>query len=182
MRKDREIATLGGGCFWCLEAVFNELDGVIDVVSGYSGGHQDNPDYQSVCSGTTGHAEVVQITYSPQIIPYKEILGIFFSIHNPTTLNRQGADVGHQYRSVIFYHSEEQKEAAKEVIEYLEKEEIWSDPIKTELNPMDKFFPAEDYHQDYYKRNPNQGYCVAVINPKMAKFRKEYSSLLKTFK
>jgi peptide-methionine (S)-S-oxide reductase len=179
MRGDREVTTLGGGCFWCLEAVFNEMEGVINVVSGYAGGHQHDPDYQSVCRGTTGHAEVVQITFDPQIIQYKVILEVFFSVHNPTTLNRQGVDEGPQYRSVIFYHSNDQKEIAKEVIKVMEIEGIWSNPIVTELNPFEKFYPAEDYHQDFFKRNPDQGYCMAVINPKMVRFRRKFIKLLR---
>lgn len=179
MTKEVEVATLGGGCFWCLEAVYDELEGVLDVVSGYAGGHVPNPDYHAVCRGTTGHAEVVQITFDPNIISYREILEVFFTIHDPTTLNRQGADVGTQYRSAIFYHSEAQKEIAEEVIEAFERERIWSNPIITEITRLDKFYVAEDYHQEYFKRNPYQGYCMAVIEPKVVKFRKKYANRLK---
>ena len=180
MKRDREVTTLGGGCFWCLEAVYDELEGILDVVSGYAGGHVPSPNYDSVCRGTTGHAEVVQVTFDPKVIRFKEILEIFFTIHNPTTLNRQDADVGTKYRSAIFYHLDEQKEIAEEVIEEINKEGIWSDPILTELTPLEKFYPAEDYHQEYFKRNPFQGYCMAVINPKVVKFRKLYNNRLKS--
>lgn len=172
-------ATLAGGCFWCLEAVYDELSGVEDVVSGYAGGHVDDPSYQQVCTGTTGHAEVVQLKYDPDAVSYREILEVFFSIHDPTTLNRQGADVGTQYRSAIFYHNEEQKEIAEEVIAQLEAENVWPNPIVTEVSPIDEFYQAEDYHQEYFAKNPNQGYCRAVINPKVAKFRKKFSDRLK---
>lgn len=172
-------ATLAGGCFWCLEAVYDELSGVEDVVSGYAGGHVDDPSYQQVCTGTTGHAEVVQLKYDPDAVSYREILEVFFSIHDPTTLNRQGADVGTQYRSAIFYHNEEQKEIAEEVIAQMEAEKVWPNPIVTEVSPIDEFYQAEDYHQEYFAKNPNQGYCRAVINPKVAKFRKKFSDRLK---
>ena len=175
MTRQTEITTLGGGCFWCLEAVYDDLEGVLDVVSGYSGGKSPNPDYKSVCSGTTGHAEVVQVTFDPQVITFTEILEIFFSIHDPTTLNRQGADVGTQYRSEIFYHTETQKAIAEEVIANFKTEAIWPNPIVTEVTPLSRFYPAEDYHQEYFKNNPYQGYCMAVINPKVTKFRKKYS-------
>jgi peptide-methionine (S)-S-oxide reductase len=180
MTKKTEITTLGGGCFWCLEAVYDELEGVLDVVSGYAGGHVPDPDYKSVCRGTTGHAEVVQVTFDPEVISFKEILEVFFSIHDPTTLNRQGADVGTQYRSAIFYHSQEQKATAEQVISEFEIEKIWPNPIVTEVTELDAFYPAEDYHQEYYKRNPYQGYCRAVIAPKVAKFRKKYAARLKS--
>jgi peptide-methionine (S)-S-oxide reductase len=152
MTRKTETTTLGGGCFWCLEAVYDDLEGVLDVVSGYSGGDSPNPDYKSVCSGTTGHAEVVQVTFDPQVITFKEILEIFFTIHDPTTLNRQDADIGTQYRSAIFYHTGTQKAIAEEVIINFTNEDIWSNPIVTELTPLDAFYPAENYHQEYYKR------------------------------
>lgn len=174
-----EIASLGGGCFWCLEAIYDQLRGVQDVVSGYSGGHAENPTYEAVCSGRTGHAEVVQITFDPEIISFKEILDVFFTIHDPTTLNRQGADVGTQYRSVIFYHSPDQKDVAEETIHELNREGIWSKPIVTEVSPFEVFYPAEDYHQEYFQRNPYQGYCRVVIEPKVVKFRKQYLDRLK---
>jgi len=173
MAKRQEVATLGGGCFWCLEAVYDEVQGVEQVISGYAGGKVDNPTYQQVSSGNTGHAEVVQLTYDPDVISFREILEIFFVIHNPTTLNRQGADVGTQYRSAIFYHDEEQQQTAKEVM--AEVAEAWDDPLVTELSPVPAFYPAEDYHQDYYENNPAQPYCQVVIRPKLAKFRKTFS-------
>jgi peptide-methionine (S)-S-oxide reductase len=174
-----EVATLGGGCFWCLEAVYDELLGVQDVVSGYSGGHVHNPSYKQVTSGTTGHAEVVQITFDPEIISFKEVLEVFFTIHDPTTLNRQGADVGTQYRSVIFYHNPEQKMIAETIIEEFNETQVWDAPIVTQVDPFEAFYPAEDYHQDYYQQNPYQGYCQVVIAPKVAKFRKAYFDRLK---
>ncbi|SNQ60027.1 peptide-methionine (S)-S-oxide reductase MsrA [Candidatus Methanoperedens nitratireducens] len=179
MNKSYEIATLGGGCFWCLEAIFNELRGVEKVVSGYSGGNVPDPTYREVCSGTTGHAEAVRITFDPQIISFRELLQVFFTIHDPTTLNRQGADVGTQYRSVIFYHTPEQKAVAQEVIAELEKAKVWDAPIVTALTPFSAFYPAEEYHQEYYSRNPEQPYCRIVIEPKVAKFRKQYLAKLK---
>jgi peptide-methionine (S)-S-oxide reductase len=175
----REIATLAGGCFWCLEAVFNDLRGVEKVVSGYAGGSLPNPTYQEVCMGTTGHAEVVQIFFDPNETSFKELLEVFFTIHDPTTLNRQGADAGTQYRSAIFYHSPEQREVAQQVIKELEAERIWDDPIVTEVTPLETFYPAEGYHQQYYEQNPNQPYCRAVVAPKVAKFRKLFLSKLK---
>src|SRR5688500_19021048 len=174
-----DTATLGGGCFWCLEAVFDDLKGVVDVVSGYSGGRRPNPTYEQVCTGTTGHAEVVQVTFDPHQIGYRDILGVFFSVHDPTTLNRQGADVGTQYRSAIFYHTPEQKAAAEAMIAELNREDIWGSPIVTEVTSFDQFFPAEEYHQEYFRRNPQQPYCNAVVGPKVAKFRKKYSEWLK---
>lgn len=174
-----QTATLGGGCFWCLEAVFDNLQGVTDVVSGYAGGTTVNPTYQQVCTGETGHAEAVQIKFEPSIISYRELLEVFFSIHDPTSLNRQGADVGTQYRSAIFYHSSEQKETAEETITVLIDEKVWPEPIVTEVVPLDVFYPAEDYHQEYFARNPAQGYCQMVVAPKVAKFRKKFSSRLK---
>jgi peptide-methionine (S)-S-oxide reductase len=174
-----ETATLAGGCFWCLEAVYDELKGVLDVVSGYSGGTVENPSYKQVVTGSTGHAEVVQVTYDPQQISFKDILAVFFTIHDPTTLNRQGADVGTQYRSAIFYHSTEQKEIAEDVIRELETEQVWENPIVTEITPFERFYLAEDYHQEYYAKNPGQGYCRVVIAPKVAKFRSKYFEKLK---
>ncbi len=174
-----ETATLGGGCFWCLEAVFDSLRGVEDVVSGYSGGHTPHPTYEMVCTGTTGHAEVVQITFDPAIISYREILEVFFAIHDPTTLNRQGADVGTQYRSVIFYHSGEQKAVAEQVIAEVNAAGLWPRPVVTQVVPFEAFYPAEDYHQEYFARNPYQGYCQIVIAPKVAKFRKQFLQRLK---
>lgn len=174
-----ELATLGGGCFWCLEAVYDQLRGVTDVVSGYSGGHVHEPTYERVCAGTTGHAEVVQLKFDPSAISFEDILRVFFTIHDPTTLNRQGADVGTQYRSVIFYHTEEQKAVAEQLIASLSHEKLWSAPIVTEVEPFDRFYPAEDYHQEYFARNPHQGYCQFVIAPKVAKFRQKYLSRLR---
>jgi peptide-methionine (S)-S-oxide reductase len=168
-----EQATLGGGCFWCLEAVYDEVQGIEKVVSGYAGGHVPNPTYEQVCGKRTGHAEVVQLTYDPGVISYRELLEIFFTIHDPTTPNRQGADVGPQYRSIILYHDEEQKRLAEEVV--AEAQEGWNDPIVTELAPLETFYPAEDYHQDYYRKNPYQGYCMVVIRPKLNKFRKTFA-------
>jgi peptide-methionine (S)-S-oxide reductase len=175
----REVATLAGGCFWCLEAAFQQLKGVDKVESGYAGGHVARPSYEQVCSGTTGHAEVVQITFDPTIVPFRDLLHIFFTIHDPTTLNRQGPDTGTQYRSAIFYHGPEQKAAAEGVIAELQAEGVWDDPIVTEVKPLEAFYPAEEYHRDYYKRNPNQGYCRAVVAPKVAKVRKLYLDKLK---
>jgi peptide-methionine (S)-S-oxide reductase len=171
MNKNQEIITLGGGCFWCLEAVYSELRGVESVVSGYSGGSVPNPSYQQICTGATGHAEGVQITFNPDIISFKELVEIFLTIHDPTTLNRQGADVGTQYRSVIFYRTKEQEKVAREVIQEFETAKIWRAPIITELAPFKVFYPAEEYHQEYFKRNPDQMYCRVVISPKLAKFR-----------
>ncbi len=175
----RETATLAGGCFWCLEAAFQDLKGVEKVQSGYAGGHVANPSYEQVCTGTTGHAEVVQITFDPTVVSFDDLLHVFFTIHDPTTLNRQGEDVGTQYRSAIFYHTPQQKATAERVIRELEAEKVWDDPVVTELKPLDAFYPAEQYHRDYYRRNPNQGYCRAVIAPKVAKVRKLYFDKLK---
>jgi len=175
----RETATLAGGCFWCLEAAFQDLKGVEKVQSGYAGGHIANPSYEQVCTGTTGHAEVVQITFDPTVVSFDDLLHVFFTIHDPTTLNRQGEDVGTQYRSAIFYHTPEQKATAERVIRELAAEKVWDDPVVTELKPLDAFYPAEQYHRDYYRRNPNQGYCRAVIAPKVAKVRKLYFDKLK---
>src|SRR5262245_23887395 len=170
--SNQEMATLAGGCFWCLEAVFKELRGVEKVVSGYAGGHGKNPTYHQVCTGSTGHAEVVQLTFNPQEVSFKEILQVFFTIHDPTTLNRQGYDEGTQYRSAIFYHTPEQRQIAEQTIAELTAEKIWDEPIVTEIVPLTEFYPAEDYHQDYFENNPNQPYCRAVVEPKVAKFRK----------
>ncbi len=176
----REVATLGGGCFWCLEAVFNQVQGVERAESGYAGGTVPNPTYRQVCTGTTGHAEVVQVTFDPAVISFREILDIFFAIHDPTTLNRQGADVGTQYRSVIFYHSPEQKHAAEARIAELNAAHIWDAPLVTEVVPFQAFYRAEDYHQEYFRSNPGQPYCQAVVSPKVAKFRKQFTSRLKS--
>jgi len=176
----REIATLGGGCFWCLEAVFEQVNGVKKVEPGYSGGTVDRPSYRQVCTGTTGHAEVVQLTFDPQVITFKEILEVFFAIHDPTTLNRQGADVGPQYRSAIFYHSQEQKAVAEQVIEELDAAGIWDAPIVTEVTPLTAFYRAEDYHHEYFRRNRQQPYCQVVIAPKVAKFRQSHFEKLKS--
>lgn len=175
----REVATLGGGCFWCLEAVYDEVKGVTDVVSGYAGGAMRNPTYEQVCGGRTGHAEVVQVTFDPAVINYREILEIFFTIHDPTTLNRQGADVGTQYRSAIFYHNDDQKMVAESLIEELNAQKIWDSPIVTQVAPLDNFYMAEDYHQEYFARNPYQPYCMAVVAPKVSKFRKHFLEMLK---
>jgi peptide-methionine (S)-S-oxide reductase len=174
-----EVATLGGGCFWCLEAVYQELEGVEQVVSGYSGGTVARPTYYQVCSGTTGHAEVVQVTFDPTAISFREILEVFFSIHDPTTLNRQGADVGTQYRSAIFYHSPEQRATAEQLIAELNAADIWDAPIVTEVAPLQVFYRAEDYHQNYFLQNPTQPYCRVVVAPKVAKFRKQHLGRLK---
>jgi peptide-methionine (S)-S-oxide reductase len=170
--KSTELATLAGGCFWCLEAVYKELRGVARVVSGYAGGHVESPTYREVCDGTTGHAEVVQITFDPSAVSYKELLEVFFTIHDPTTLNRQGGDVGTQYRSAVYYHSPGQRETAAQVIAEMSAAGVWDSPIVTEVAPLDKFYPAEDYHQDYFEKNPSQPYCRAVVAPKVSKFRK----------
>ena len=175
----REVATLGGGCFWCLEAVYDDLRGVEDVVSGYSGGRVPNPSYQAVCTGTTGHAEVVQLAFDPQAISFQEILEVFFTIHDPTTLNRQGADTGPQYRSAVFYHSPEQKATVENVIAELSAQKLWPAPMVTQVVPFEVFYSAEDYHQEYFARNPDQGYCQIVIAPKVAKFRKQWLAQLR---
>ncbi len=168
------MATLGGGCFWCLEAVYDELRGVEQVVSGYAGGAVANPSYQQVCAGTTGHAEVVQIAFDPQVISFKELLEVFFTIHDPTTPNRQGHDVGTQYRSIILYHSPEQRAIAEQTIEQLGAARVWDAPIVTEIRPYTEFYPAEEYHQEYFRRNPQQPYCQVVVAPKVAKARKQF--------
>ena len=179
MAKELEKATLGGGCFWCTEAVYLGLDGVEKVLPGYSGGHVKSPSYRQVTTGETGHAEVVQVTFDPDVVTFKEILEVFFATHDPTTLNRQGADVGTQYRSVVFYHNEKQKEIAKQVIDALNKEGAFNQPIVTEVTPYDTFYVAEDYHINYFARNKNQPYCQMVVAPKVAKFNKVFKDKLK---
>ena len=177
--NEREVATLAGGCFWCLEAVFDDLRGVESVESGYMGGDVANPTYRQVCAGTTGHAEVVQVTFDPRVVSFRELLEVFFTIHDPTTPNRQGADVGTQYRSAIFYHSPEQKETAEQTIAELNAEQVWDAPIVTEVAPAGDFYVAEDYHQEYFAQNPAQPYCRAVVAPKVAKFRQKFLGKLK---
>lgn len=172
-------ATLAGGCFWCLEAVYDELRGVESVVSGYAGGHVPNPTYEAVCTGSTGHAEVVQITFDPGVVSFRELLEVFFTIHDPTTLNRQGHDVGTQYRSAIFHHDEEQRTTTEEVIAEMTAAELWDAPVVTEIKPLDTFYEAEEYHQRYFERNPFQPYCMVVVRPKVSKFRKKFLSRLK---
>ena len=179
MNESTNIATLAGGCFWCLEAVYENVRGVSAVESGYSGGSQPDPSYESVSYGDSGHAEVVQITFDPQIISYKDLLNIFFAIHDPTTLNRQGADVGTQYRSAIYYHNEAQRKISETVIEEITAASIWDAPIITEVSPLEPFYVAEDYHQKYFANNANQPYCRAVVAPKVAKFRSQFKELLK---
>lgn len=174
-----EVTTLGGGCFWCLEAVYDELEGVLSVESGYAGGHVNNPSYREVCNGTTGHAEVIQITYDPQVITFKDLLDVFFTVHDPTTLNRQGADVGTQYRSIILYHTPEQKAIAEQAIQAWNAKGLWNAPIVTQVKPFDKFYIAEAYHQEYYANNPYQPYCMMVVAPKVAKARKYFFDKLK---
>ena len=174
-----ETATLAGGCFWCIEAVYKEIDGVIDAIPGYCGGTTVNPTYEQVSTGKTGHAETVQVTFDPARISYREVLEIFFSVHDPTTLNRQGADVGTQYRSAIFYQDEAQKAAAEKLIQEMTKDKVWRNAIVTQLVPPDKFYPAEDYHRDYFKQHPEQAYCQVVIAPKLEKFRKKWEKRLK---
>ena len=177
--EGREVATLAGGCFWCLEAVYEQLRGVEKVESGYAGGHVQNPTYRQVSGGKTGHAEVVQVTYDPADVSFRQLLEVFFTIHDPTTLNRQGADVGPQYRSAIFYHDEGQRETAEDVIREITAAGIWDKPIVTEVSPLDAFYKAEDYHQEYYRNNPYQPYCQVVIAPKVGKFRQKYLANLK---
>ncbi|WP_420627478.1 peptide-methionine (S)-S-oxide reductase MsrA [Candidatus Leptofilum sp.] len=174
-----QTITLGGGCFWCLEAVFDEMRGVTDVLSGYAGGHVPNPTYRAVCAETTGHAEVVQVQFDSEVVSLEELLSVFFTIHDPTTLNRQGADVGTQYRSAIFYHDEGQKETAVRLINELNEANIWPNPIVTEVKPIDTFYVAEEYHQNYFVNNPGQGYCRVVVAPKVAKFRQRFNHLQK---
>ncbi len=177
--KALSVTTLGGGCFWCLDPIFDELVGVNSVEAGYAGGTVPNPSYQDVCSGITGHAEVVQISFDSELISFSTILEVFFSVHDPTTPNRQGADVGPQYRSAIFYHNEEQRQTAEDLIRQMEADAVWDAPIVTEITPISMYFPAEAYHQNYFRNNPNQGYCQAVINPKVAKFHGRYANRLK---
>lgn len=175
----KEIATLGAGCFWCVEAVFLSLKGVISVESGYSGGHVQNPTYQQVCTGTTNHAEVAHIQYDPKIISFAEILEVFWKVHDPTTLNRQGGDIGTQYRSVIYYHSEQQRKEAEFYKQKLNEEKVWDDPVVTEISPFTEFFKAEGYHQNYFANNPEQAYCKMVVAPKVEKFKKAFAHKLK---
>ncbi|MBI5933154.1 MAG: peptide-methionine (S)-S-oxide reductase MsrA [Chloroflexi bacterium] len=179
MNANHQIATLAGGCFWCLEAVFDELNGVVSVESGYAGGHVDNPSYKAICTGTTGHAEVVQVTFDGSVLSYRDLLTVFFTIHDPTTLNRQGADEGTQYRSAIFYHDEAQRADAEAVIRELTEARLWPNPIVTEVAKFEKFYVAEDYHQEYFANNPYQPYCMAVVAPKVVKFRKHFLDKLK---
>jgi len=179
MTGTREVATLAGGCFWCLEAVFEQLQGVEKVVSGYAGGAQPDPTYQQVCSGRTGHAEVVQVTFDPAVLSYRDLLELFFAFHDLTTLNRQGYDEGSQYRSAIFFHSPEQEATARDVIAALSREQVFDRPIVTQVAGLLKFYPAEDYHQGYYRQNPEQSYCQATISPKVAKLRSKYLARLK---
>ena len=179
MNANLQTATLAGGCFWCLEAVFDEVKGVHSVESGYAGGHMDNPSYRKVCNGNTGHAEVVQVHFDPNVVSYRDLLNVFFAIHDPTTMNRQGADMGTQYRSAIFHHNDEQKMIAEELIKDLNAQKIWDKPIVTEVAKLDKFYMAEDYHQKYSARTPSQPYCQAVVAPKVSKFRKHFLEMLK---
>lgn len=178
-RNGLEKATVGGGCFWCLEPVFRDLVGVKDVVVGYAGGSLEDPSYQQVCTGSTGHAEVVQIAFDPDSISFEQLLEVFFTVHDPTTLNRQGPDVGTQYRSIILYHDEGQVRRARQVMEQVEEEGIWDDPLVTQVEPLETFYPAETYHQRYYEKNPNAGYCQAIIAPKVKKFRQRWQEKLK---
>ncbi len=180
LKPGHELATLGGGCFWCTEAVFNDLRGVDYAASGYAGGAKDNPTYREVCYGNTGHAEVIQIAFDPALLSYEDLLRVFFHIHDPTTLNKQGNDVGTQYRSVIFYHNDAQKNAAEKIIKEISDEKLWDNKIVTEVSPLTKFFIAEDYHQEYFKLNGHAPYCQFVISPKLAKFRKNFKDKLKT--
>jgi len=179
MEERRETATLAGGCFWCLEAAFERLQGVVRVIPGYIGGQAANPSYRDVCGGTTGHAEAVQITFDPGVISFRELLEVFFSIHDPTTLNYQGADYGTQYRSAIFYHTPEQKQEAERIIGELTASGVWAQPMVTEVKPLAEFYPAEEYHHQYFRRNPEQGYCQVVIAPKLDKFRQKYAAKLR---
>ncbi|MEO2089612.1 MAG: peptide-methionine (S)-S-oxide reductase MsrA [Gemmataceae bacterium] len=180
MSANPSVATFGGGCFWCLEAVFEQVRGVHSVVSGYAGGHVENPSYEEVCGKKTGHAEVVQVTFDPAAVSYRDLLGVFFATHDPTTPNRQGADVGPQYRSVIYTHDDEQKQIAMDYVAWLDAEKVFPNPIVTEVSPLTRFYPAEGYHQGFYRNNPMQGYCMAVVSPKVAKFRKQFQRLLKS--
>ncbi len=175
----QDVATFAGGCFWCLQPVFDELKGVRQTVVGYAGGQTKNPTYEQVCSDTTGHAEALQVTFDPSVISYEDLLHVFFTVHDPTTLNRQGADFGTQYRSVVFYRTPEERAAAEGVVREFESQKVWDDPIVTEIVPLTEFYRAEEYHQDYYRKNPYAGYCLAVIRPKVSKFRKKYAERLK---
>lgn len=179
MKNQLQTATLAGGCFWCLEAVFDELKGVESVESGYSGGQVKNPTYRDVCGGTTGHAEAVQVRFDPAVLSYRDLLNVFFGVHDPTTLNRQGPDAGTQYRSAIFYHDETQRQTADQLIQELNGQHIWDKPIVTEVTRFDEFFAAEDYHQEYFAKNPFQPYCMAVVAPKVTKFRKHFMDKLR---
>lgn len=179
MTKHTEQATLAGGCFWCIEAAFNSLVGIEKATSGYMGGTIDNPTYEQVCNGNTGHAEVVQLTYDPSLINFREILEIFFALHDPTQLNRQGNDVGTQYRSAIFCHDESQQQLANEIIAEIDQDKIWPDPVVTEVSPISTFYSGEDYHQEYFNNNPENQYCQAVVSPKLAKFKQTFARKLK---
>lgn len=179
MNEPLSKATLGGGCFWCIEAVLEQLRGVREVVSGYAGGHAPNPSYEQVCTGRTGHAEVVQVTFDPSEISFRELLEVFFTLHDPTTENRQGGDVGTQYRSIVLYHDDAQRQTAEEVIGEFEEGGVWGDPIVTQLEPLEDFYPAEEHHQEYYRNHSRQPYCQAVIAPKVSKLRQKYLSRLK---
>ena len=172
--SERELATFGGGCFWCVEAVFEEVEGVESVTSGYAGGHVADPSYEEVCRGTTGHAEVVQVDYDPDVVSYRDLLEVFFAVHDPTTEDREGPDVGSQYRSAVYYHDEAQREAVESYVEELESEGVYDDPIVTEVEPLDAFYEAEEHHQDYYEKNPNQPYCAMQIPPKLSKVREKF--------
>jgi peptide-methionine (S)-S-oxide reductase len=174
-KAKQEVATLGGGCFWCLEPILRDLEGVAGVTVGYAGGRRPNPTYEQVCTGATGHAEVVQVTFDPAVLSFRELLEVFFAVHDPTTPNRQGADVGTQYRSVVFFHDAAQERVAREVIRELSGQGLWEGPVVTEVAPFEAFYPAEEYHQDYFRKNPAQGYCRVVIAPKLAKFRQRFA-------
>ena len=174
MSRDHEQATLGGGCFWCVEAAFEELEGVVDTTSGYAGGHVDDPSYRQVCTGNTGHAEVVQVTYDPEELAYADVLRVFFTIHDPTTVDRQGPDVGSQYRSAVYYHDDDQRETVERFVEELEREGAYDDPIVTEIEPLEEFYVAERKHQDYYEKNPNDRYCQFNADPKIRKVRQKF--------
>ena len=176
--SDRELATVGGGCFWCVEAVFEEVDGVESVTSGYAGGHVEDPSYEEVCSGTTGHAEVVQVEYDPDVVSYRDVLEIFFAVHDPTTEDREGPDVGSQYRSAVYYHDEDQREVVEAYVDELESNGVYDDSIVTEVAPLETFYPAEEYHQDYYEKNPDQPYCAIQIPPKLEKVREKFADRL----
>ena len=176
--SDRALATVGGGCFWCVEAVFEEVDGVESVTSGYAGGHVEDPSYEEVCSGTTGHAEVVQVEYDPDVVSYRDVLEIFFAVHDPTTEDREGPDVGSQYRSAVYYHDDEQREVVEAYVDELESSGAYDDPLVTEIAPLETFYPAEEYHQNYYEKNPDQPYCAIQIPPKLEKVREKFADRL----